>query len=147
MNGAHYSQQHIALRRFIKKHDNQSPCHSSLFRRWEKASKQGGDPHRKTDTETGNRTFGLSFQSSGITAPIFYQNSLIYQKRVLGYFSQCCFICLHKQMRSWLDRKALINMLISFVHQNHFLRKSSPWLLQSLPHSLELPCQSPLSNA
>lgn len=42
MNGAHYSQQHIALQRFIKKHYNQSPGHSSLFQRWKKASKQEG---------------------------------------------------------------------------------------------------------
>lgn len=38
MNGAHYSQQHC-LRRFIKKHYNQSPGHSSLFQ-WMRKSKQ-----------------------------------------------------------------------------------------------------------
>lgn len=52
------------------------------------------------------------------------------------------FICLSKQMRSLLDMKALINMLISFIHQNHFLRQVPPRLLRSLPRALELPLQS-----
>lgn len=35
----------------------------------------------KTGTVATNRTFGFSFQSSGIAILIFYQNSLIYKKR------------------------------------------------------------------
>lgn len=56
-----------------------------------KSKQTRGDPHRKNDTETGNRTFGLSFQSSGKTTPIFYQNSLIYQKKGFRIFLPMLF--------------------------------------------------------
>lgn len=98
----------------------------------------------KTGTMTAHRTFGFSFQSSGTAILIFNQNSPIYQKKGVKIFP--AMLCLYKQMRSLLDMKTLINMLISFLHQNHFLRSSSPRLLQSLPPALELPCHSRLKG-
>lgn len=73
----------------------------------------------KTSTVTGNTTFGFSFQSSGIAILILYQNPLKYAPQK-DFSSNVAVICLYKQMRSLLDMKTLINMLISFLYQTIF---------------------------
>lgn len=152
MNGAHYLQQHIALGRFIKKHYNQfphslpspSPRHSSLFYRGEKSEQTRRDQPMKTGTEIGNT---LPLASWALQQLFLYVTKIhsIYRKTgVYNIYPNVVVICLYQQMRSLLDVKTWINMLISFLHQNHFLRWPSSGLPHSLSPTLELPCHSHL---
>lgn len=82
MNGAHYSQQHIALGRFIKKHYNQSsvtvPCLID-----EKKQANMEDQHMKT---SGDLKQPLALTSRTYTLP----KPKYYPQKGLRHFSQCC---------------------------------------------------------
>lgn len=51
MNGAHYSQQHIALGRFIKKHYNQSSVTVPYFIDEKKQANKGGSAYENKHSD------------------------------------------------------------------------------------------------
>lgn len=124
---------------------NQRSGHSSLCNRWERVSKQEltslGEQAPRLLTKHKE---GINYLSPEIAILCLPKPTNIPKVWKSWRYFLNVVICLYKQMRSLVNVKTLIKMLISCFHQNHFSRHSSPWLLHLMSPNLGLLCHSHL---